>query len=126
MTRINVLEPHQLPTKLLIAEYHELPRCIKQKMDVGDQASRPYHLGKGHMKWGKGHSAYLLNRYFAICNEMLSRGITVNYPWQKLLTYCIEHGIYHNPMYWNDYEPTLNDLYINLERIKQNERDNNS
>ena len=99
MTRINVIPPYLLPTKLLIAEYHELPRCIKQKMDVGDQASRPYHLGKGHMKWGKAHSAYLLNRYFAICNEMLSRDITVNYTWQKLLTYCIEHEIYHDPMY---------------------------
>lgn len=124
VTRINVLEPHQLPTKLLIAEYHELPRCIKQKMDIGDEASQPYHLGKGHMKWGKAHSAYLMDRYFSICNEMKSRGITVNYPWQELLSYCIKNGIRNNSMYWNDYSPSLRDLYINLERIKQN--DNNS
>ena len=124
MTRINVLEPHQLPTKLLLAEYHELPRCIKQKMDIGDEADRPYHLGKGHMKWGKAHSSYLMNRYSVICDVLRNRGVHINYPWQMLLAYCIENGIRNNPMYWNDYNPTLNDLYINLERIKQNETDN--
>lgn len=121
MTRINVLEPHQLPTKYLIAEYHELPRCIKQKLDVGDEGSKSYHLGKGHMKWARAHSAYLLDRYFAICNEMCSRGITVNHPWHELLDYCIEHKLYHDPVYWNDYSPSLKDLYVNLERIKENE-----
>lgn len=118
MTRINVIPPRFLPTKYLIAEYHELPRCIKQKMDVGDEGSKPYHLGKGHMKWARAHTEFILYRYVCICAEMKYRGIEVNYPAYKLWDYA---KIEVPQKDWRRYTPTLDDLFLNLKRIKENE-----
>lgn len=54
MTRINVIPVWELSDQHLLAEYRELPRVLKQNIStVG--AKSYYHLGPGHMKWGRRH-----------------------------------------------------------------------
>lgn len=50
MTRINVVPVFELSDQHLMAEYRELPRVIKQKINTTD-APRLYKLGLGHVKW---------------------------------------------------------------------------
>ena len=50
MTRINLIDVEELSDQNLLAEYRELPRCIKQDINT-DDAPDKYTLGKGHMKW---------------------------------------------------------------------------
>ncbi len=73
MTRINVVPVEELSDQWLRAEYRELPRCIKQNINT-DNAPKKYCLGKGHMKWAKHHTIFLLVRYRDICAEMEYRG----------------------------------------------------
>ena len=49
MTRINLVKVEELSDQHLIAEYRELPRCLKQKVNLKDAPDR-YTLGKGHVK----------------------------------------------------------------------------
>ena len=86
MTRVNLVEPQELSDQHLIAEYRELPRCIKQCIDTTD-APLNYCLGKGHMKWAKKHSKFLIERYKKLCAEMRYREFAVNYPAEDLIAY---------------------------------------
>lgn len=73
MTRINVVPVEELSDQWLLAEYRELPRCIKQNINTND-APQNYCLGKGHMKWAKHHTLFLINRFYKIFNELKFRG----------------------------------------------------
>lgn len=84
MTRINLISTKELSDQHLLAEYRELPRVIKGNFNI-DNAPTKYCLGKGHIKWAKLHSAYLMLRYDLICQEMKYRGFTVNYPSKSLI-----------------------------------------
>lgn len=89
MTRINVIPVYELSDQHLIAEYHELPRTLKQKINICD-APECYVLGAGHMKWACRHWEYTYNRFTEICNEMRYRGFAVNYDANKLKLYLIK------------------------------------
>lgn len=78
MTRINVVPVSELSDQHLIAEYHELPRVLKQNINITD-APEQYCLGKGHMKWGKLHAGYCVYRYLLLRKEMAYRGFKVGY-----------------------------------------------
>lgn len=110
MTRINVISAKELSDQWLIAEYRELPRVIKQHIDIRN-APEIYCLGKGHVKWAKLHSWWCLCRYEEICNEMIYRGFTVNYPYEDLL----------NLLYGSNcgcgYVVTLDDIILNRQRL---------
>lgn len=84
MTRINLVSPQELSDQHLIAEYHELPRVLKQDINTADAPKR-YCLGKGHVKWAKSRSLFLQVRYSRIIMEMLHRGFRVNYSWEDLV-----------------------------------------
>ena len=113
MTRINLVSVHELADQHLIAEYHELPRCIKQDIDTSD-APEKYCLGKGHMKWAKKHSVFLIIRYWFLCKEMEHRGFKVSYPYEDLKTYyesnCKEENKYN-------YDPDWNDILLSRRRL---------
>lgn len=64
----------------LLAEYHELPHCIKQPSD----APAHYTLGKGHMKWAKKHTIFLLDRY-----TLLWRGFKPTFPQSSLIDHTV-------------------------------------
>lgn len=110
MTRINVVPVWELSNPWLLAEYRELPRCIKQLINT-DNASEQYILNKGHMKWAKKHSLYLLRRYKDICEEMRLRGFKVTYSYEDLCR------IYISPVNCNDYVVTDADIALNRKRL---------
>lgn len=91
MTRVNCIPVWELADQHLIAEYRELPRCIKQDIYIGD-APEAYCLGKGHMKWAKSHSVYLIVRYYKLCEEMKHRGFKTNYSYGDLVDFWIKNG----------------------------------
>lgn len=78
MTRINLVPVEELSDQHLLAEYRELPRVIKQKIDTSN-APEKYCLGKGHVKWAKKHSLFCLDRYKQLCNEMVYRNFNISY-----------------------------------------------
>ena len=113
MTRINLIPTAELSDQHLVREYNELPRCIKQDLNVSD-APRNYTLGKGHMKWGRLHIQFLLDRYFELCQEMQYRGFKTNYPHCQLYLYVQENvGI----QLLNQYQPTKEDIDLSRNRI---------
>ena len=78
MTRINVIPPSELSDQHLIAEYHELPRVIKQNINICN-APDCYTLGCGHMRWACRFWKFTYDRFFSICDEMRYRGFAVNF-----------------------------------------------
>lgn len=63
MTRINVIPVEELSDQHLIAEYRELPRVLKQNININD-APETYKLETGHVKWAKRHTKYVETRFF--------------------------------------------------------------
>lgn len=110
MTRINVIPVTELADQWLLAEYRELPRIIKQDVNIIG-APEGYKLGAGHVKWAKRYACWTLARYFDICDEMEYRGFKVNYPAENL------YGI------WNGkgdvYYVTLRDIIVNIKRLSE-------
>ena len=113
MTRINSIPVYELSDPQLVAEYRELPRAIKMKVNTKDAPQR-YCLGQGHVKWAKKHSIYLFKRYKDLIEEMKFRGFTPNYTMEDLLK-----RFPPLPENSNDYIPDDRDMHINRERIMQ-------
>ncbi|MBO7735282.1 MAG: hypothetical protein J6S67_22140 [Methanobrevibacter sp.] len=108
MTRINVVPVTELSDQWLIAEYHELPRVIKQNIDIKDAPSN-YKLGKGHVKWARKHALWVLNRFEELRAEMKFRGFKVNYNSLKLIK--LPSNVK------NGYMVTKEDIILNRERL---------
>lgn len=114
MTRINLIPVEELSDQHLIAEYKELPRCIKQNINILD-APRNYTLGKGHMKWARRNWNFLLARYSLICDEMDYRGFKRKYSAKDLYDYFYSHYKFEKIIYI----PSIVDLEISRNRIKE-------
>lgn len=113
MTRINVISVKELSNQWLLAEYRELPRCIKQNISIKN-APKVYCLGNGHMKWARCHIMFLLLRYKEICEEMLYRNFKINYSYQDLLNWAytnIDNNLFC------EYIPTKDDINLNQQRL---------
>lgn len=113
MTRINVVDPKELSDAWLLAEYRELPRAIKSNCNIED-ASENYILGKGHVKWAKKHSLFLLNRFHLIIKEMRYRSFLPRYSAfgkDGLINFLQKDTK-------NNYKITKNDIKINIDRLK--------
>lgn len=113
MTRVNVITPQELSDQHLIAEYHELPRVLKQDINICG-APDCYVLGAGHMRWACKYWKYTYNRFVALCNEMRYRGFNVNFAPKTLRNYtarfCNRSG---------EYTVTPMDIEINRARIRE-------
>lgn len=73
MTRINVgIDVQELCDQHLIAEYRELPRCIKYKLK--ESIAGPFRLGTGHVKWCAQFKGSLVLRQNHLVAEMQRRG----------------------------------------------------
>lgn len=107
MTRINVIPVSELSDQHLIAEYHELPRVLKQDINIADAPDK-YCLGKGHMKWARRHAFFVKDRYKALIDEMIYRGFKT--------MYGIIEGWY-NPA--TDYTVLPKDIELNRQRIRE-------
>ena len=108
MTRVNVVPVQELSDQWLIAEYRELPRCLKGNISIKD-APDYYVLGKGHMKWVRKHGIYANRRMFELIKEMLFRGFNVTYR-DGLTNYITTLML--------DYKPSATDIQINRKRLK--------
>jgi hypothetical protein len=98
MTRINVVPVWELSDQHLLAEYHELPRVIKQKINISDAPDK-YCLGTGHMKWARKHARWTIRRFYELCSEMKFRGFYVAYDPVHLAEYDLE--LYKNSKYYS-------------------------
>lgn len=110
MTRINVIPVSELSDQHLIAEYHELPRVLKQNINTAD-APEKYCLGKGHMKWAKRYSWFTWKRFIDLIIEMKYRGFKVNWDTDDLLELNADKQ--------KDYHPTPEDIELNRGRIRE-------
>ena len=119
MTRINVVPVSELSDQHLIAEYRELPRVIKQHIDISD-APDNYCLGKGHMKWARAHWPFVAHRFFDLFREMNYRGFVTNFDPNKLYDdYCGSLPINIKEPY---YTPKENDIKMNRNRLVEKYR----
>ena len=114
MNRINVVDVSELSDQHLIEEYRKLPRVIKQNIDISN-APKQYCLGKGHIKWAKLYSRWIMRRYLDITWELQNRGFRTNYPFYKL--YEIYETQYYNKNCDNWYEVKEEDIQLNKQRI---------
>ena len=119
MTRINVVPVDELTDKHLVAEYRELPRIFKLVQDrqdkgfTGATVKKPdaYTLGTGHVLFFYDKLYYLIDRYQELCNEMCTRGFTVNFPHVPDFVWDLDS------QWLGDYIPTDEALTINRQRI---------
>lgn len=112
MTRINVVPVKELSDQWLIAEYRELPRVIKQNINVENAPSK-YKLGEGHVKWARKHIVWVLNRYSKLCKEMEFRGFKVNHSFEDLYKLAVKLP----DKLKNYYNVTKEDIILNRERL---------
>lgn len=115
MTRVNVIPVSELSDQHLIAEYRELPRTLKQEMDLTNVSST-YILGKGHAKWARRHWKFTLNRLFDLHKEMLYRGFKPSYE-PSMITIHMNTLIDHYNDSDADYIVTESDIELNRQRI---------
>lgn len=122
MTRINVVSPAELTNQHLMAEYRELPRIftdtrkrVAKGQNPGDiQRPDEYKLGTGHCLFFTDKLGYLLDRYTALCGELLDRGFNLNLE----LFNDICDAADTIPICWHgDYIPTDQAIAINRQRI---------
>lgn len=113
MTRINLVPVEELADQHLIAEYRELPRCIKQKINT-EEAPERYCLGKGHMKWARKHSKFLLERYGLILKEMRYGGFSPKFDFKELEKEFFENVEMNNR---KDYSPDEKDRHLSRSRL---------
>jgi len=118
MTRINLLPVKELCNKHLMAEFHEMPRLVKNlhtslnrkaPFDVREIPSE-YVLGKGHVKFFFNKFEYLHKRHTEITKELLLRGYRLT---------NIDSSIFASvdKMWYNDYTPTEKAIELNRQRV---------
>lgn len=125
MTRINLVEPHQLTDKHLMAEYRELPRIFTAVLKLQEQGKTPadvdipdhYVLGQGHIKFFYNKIGWLLYRYYKLHDELVYRG------------FSLDEDLYHSicgkstliKQSWRVYDerwkPYPEEIYLNMVRI---------
>lgn len=121
MTRINVINPKELNTKHLVAEYREitrLPNNLKKSLnrkgkpfsmkEIPDQ----YVLGKGHVKFFFNKMKFLKKRFELLVKEMIRRGFNPKFRDSSIF-------IPENKIFFKDYKPDLKAINLNIKRIKE-------
>lgn len=121
MTRINVVDPSELSTKHLVAEYREIMRLpgnlslsLNRKGKKFDLKEIPetYTLGTGHVKFFYNKMAFLEKRFKSLVQEMLRRGY--NPTFRELEAFSVCDG-----QFYNDYVPTEEAVNLNKQRIQE-------
>lgn len=121
MTRINLISPKELSDQNLLAEYRELPRCIKGTYKMNDAPER-YTLGRGHVKWAAKYPGFLIDRYDLLLSELHFRGFKINYNLAMLLACAYNKNL---DLTLN-YDPNYRDIFISRQRIIEKYKENPS
>ena len=126
MTRINTIDPSILTDKHLLAEYKEITRPFNkvinriEKHGINDALTNckipeRYTLGSGHETFFFNKLEWLYNRYLSLYRELKSRSFNVNSEaFKEISTAFLK--LAPTP-YWNSYEPSPEDHYLNMVRI---------
>lgn len=121
MTRINLVNPQELTTKHLVAEYREITRLPQNLQTSLNRKTKPfsfseipqeYTLGKGHVKHFYNKMLFLRKRFELLVEEMLRRGYNPTYRDSSIFANC-------PPEFYNDYLPDEKALEINRQRINE-------
>lgn len=114
MTRINVVDPKELSTKHLIAEYREIARMpgyLRRSLESGSMDIPPeYVLGTGHVKFFYDKMLYLEKRFISLVSEMNRRGYIANYSDPTIFSNC-------DKRFYNDWQPDYKAIELNRKRI---------
>lgn len=120
MTRINVVPPKELSRLHLVAEYREITRLPRNLQTSLTRKSKPfsineipteYTLGKGHVKFFYNKMLFLKKRFESLVYEMLERGYNPQHTDSTIF-------VTDNETFYKDYEPTVEAIEINRQRIK--------
>jgi len=122
MTRINLVEPHQLTDKHLMAEYHELPRIFTAVSKLEAKFKTPadvvipdhYVLATGHMKFFYNKISWLIDRYSNLFQELTARGFKLD---RDLYSRIYDSALDIAPQWRNSYKPRPEDIYLNMVRL---------
>ena len=123
MTRINLVEPHQLTSKHLMAEYRELPRIFSAVLKLQGQGKTPadvtipdaYVLGTGHMKFFYNKILWLANRYIELNLELNTRSYRLDRNLFDSVIFSI--AALDDAWYGKPYTPAPEDIYLNMIRL---------
>lgn len=131
MTRINIVPVHTLTDKHLLAEYKEITRPFNKVIKRLEQGTMhevkiPAHycLGEGHETFFFNKLYYLYVRYIELYKELVSRGVNVDpFKFSKIVDSFLTQ--LQGTVYWNDWTPTPEDMYLNMARLcKRSNMDN--
>lgn len=115
--RINIIPTNRLTDQHLVAEYREikmlpkmLRRSINSKNGVNlNKIPKQYTLNAGHGLFFYNKLSFIRKRFNDLLGEMSNRGFKTN------CTVLEDNGF---PSWaYNDYEPTIDAMKINIERI---------
>ena len=124
--RVNVIHPTFLSDQHLVAEYREVkmgPKALSRSLGSlkgvdKKKISSKYTLNTGHTYFFYDKNTFLEKRLALIIEEMQFRGFQTNHT--KLLDDKYDyHPNTFDPEWWGDWEPDLEALKINMERIDQ-------
>lgn len=120
MTRINLIDPHELTDQHLVAEYREifmigpaLQRTIHSKRGLDlNRIPKKFTLNTGHVLHFYDKGLYLFNRYQDLRREMVKRGMKPD---------ITRHfNVSHWPReLFNDWAPTEDDMNVVRCRIQK-------
>ena len=105
MTRVDIIPVELLTDKHLLSTYREITRVSKKSRPLADYGY--YKMGKGHVLHFYNKGLYLAKHTNDLYHECIRRGFNV----QLKIYRMHEEGLNE------DWSPTLDDIYANLERI---------
>jgi deoxyribonuclease (pyrimidine dimer) len=122
MTRINVIDPTELYSLHVLAEYRELPRVFTLAAQAHEkglawQKRQPdvYTLGPGHVLFFYDKLKWLSDRHALLVRDLIGRGYKPAFTeslyakWRKQIPQS----------YWGNYKPTEDAIEENWERIRE-------
>ena len=114
MTRVNLVDPIFLTDKHLLAEYKEITQLLHlaKKSDMKNIPEK-YTLGKGHCKFFYDKGMFILRRFSMLYNELSKRDFDLD----VMSFYRRQIKIIDSFQEMNDYNPTVEALTININRI---------
>ncbi|CAB4127320.1 Pyrimidine dimer DNA glycosylase [uncultured Caudovirales phage] len=124
MTRINLIDPHELTDQHLFAEWREIkmvPAALKRSLRTKTPQSvlksipKEFTLNKGHVLFFYNKMQYLSERYDQLSKELMLRGYRKDLDWNPFSDYCETIP----SMFFGNYVPTPNAIIIIKSRIKE-------
>jgi hypothetical protein len=119
MTRINVVDPAELLSPQLLAEYVELPRVFTLAAKASKTGKwklkqpQAYTFGPGHLLFFYDKLSWLSRRHKLLVRELKKRGYNLKFTGSLRVKWRGQIPA----AYWGDYVPTEEAKALNWERI---------